>query len=160
MADARFEDADAVPLRLRAIDPEDLRIIAALTQDAVFAPGEMRFDRRRRRFAALLNRFRWERGTGAVPERVQALLIINDVTAAATQGLDMTERELVLSLLAMDFTPGADGTGTLDLVLAGDGTVRLSLECIDVALRDVSRPYAAPSGRVPAHPLDISAGES
>ncbi len=153
MADARFEDAGEAPVRLRALDAEDLKVIAALVQDSVFPVTEMTFDRRRRRFAVLLNRFRWER-TARPPERVQSLLIVNDVMAAATQGLDLSERDTVLSLLSLEFTPGEDGTGTLDLLLAGDGAVRLSVECVDLALRDVTRPYVAPSGKVPSHPLD------
>ena len=153
MADARFEDAGEAPVRLRALDAEDLTVIAALVQDSVFPVTEMTFDRRRRRFAVLLNRFRWER-TARPPERVQSLLIVNDVMAAATQGLDLSERDTVLSLLSLEFTPGEDGTGTLDLLLAGDGAVRLSVECVDLALRDVTRPYVAPSGKVPSHPLD------
>ncbi|MCC5984068.1 MAG: DUF2948 family protein [Rhodobacteraceae bacterium] len=153
MADARFEDAHERPLRLRALDADDLKVLSALVQDAVFPLTEMRFDRRRRRFAVLMNRFRWERDARP-PERVQSLLIVNDVMAAATQGLDLSERDTVLSLLSLDFAPGADGTGTLDLLLAGDGAVRLSVECVDLALRDVTRPYVAPSGKVPSHPVD------
>lgn len=153
MTDARFEDATERPLRLRALDADDLKVLAALLQDAVFPLPEMRFDRRRRRFAVLLNRFRWERDARP-PERVQSLLIVSDVMAAATQGLDLSERDTVLSLLSLAFTPGADGTGTLDLLLAGDGAVRLSVECLDLALRDVTRPYVAPSGKVPSHPVD------
>ena len=158
MADARFEDAAESPLRLRALDAEDLKVLAALVQDAVFPVTEMTYDRRRRRFAILMNRFRWEH-VARPPERVQTLLIINDVLAAATQGVDRADADLVLSLLSMAFTPEADGTGTLELVLAGDGGVRLSVECIDLALRDVTRPYVAPSGRVPSHPLDSADGE-
>jgi hypothetical protein len=61
MADARFEDAGEAPVNLvTAMDAEDLAVISALVQDAVFPATEMRWDRRRRRFALLLNRFRWE----------------------------------------------------------------------------------------------------
>jgi hypothetical protein len=35
--------------------------------------------------------------------------------------------------------------------LAGDGAIALAVETLDVALRDVTRPYLAPSGKVPAH---------
>ncbi|NYS23558.1 DUF2948 family protein [Rhodobacteraceae bacterium 2376] len=159
MADARFEDTNEAPLRLRAQDAEDLKVMAALLQDAVFPVTEMTYDRRRRRFALLVNRFRWEHDARP-PERVQSLLIVNDVLAAATQGVDRAESDLVLSLLSLEFTPGEDGAGTLDLVLAGDGGVRLSVECVDLALRDVTRPYVAPSGRVPSHPQDSADGES
>ncbi len=53
--------------------------------------------------------------------------------------------------LSVEFEPGADGGGRILLVLAGDGAVALEVEALEVVLRDVTRPYAAPSGRVPDH---------
>ena len=157
MADARFSDAREAPLRLRAVDADDLKVISALLQDAVFPVGEMRFQRCKRRFVALVNRFRWEdraaaerRGRGY--ERVQSLLTVDDVRGAATLGIDMAERDTVLSLLSVGFEPGEDGAGRITLVLAGDGAVALDVECIEVALRDVTRPYLAPSRKAPHHP--------
>jgi hypothetical protein len=38
------------------------------------------------------------------------------------------------------------------LTLAGDGAIALEVECLDVTLRDVTRPYAAISGKLPMHP--------
>ena len=60
MTDARFEEGGEGPLRLVAQDAEDLRIISTLVQDAVLSARALKFDPRRRRFALLLNRFRWE----------------------------------------------------------------------------------------------------
>ena len=37
---------------------------------------------------------------------------------------------------------------------AGDGTLAISAECLNVELRDVTRPYIAPSRKVPQHPGD------
>ena len=93
-------------------------------------------------------------------ERVRAVLMIGDVMRVATSGIDRSDKDLVLSLLDIAFEPGADGTGTLLLTLAGDGAIRLEVECLDLLLRDVERPYAAPSGKVPSHPVteDGSAG--
>jgi hypothetical protein len=51
----------------------------------------------------------------------------------------------------MEFTPGADGTGRIALTFAGDGAVALAVEALDVRLDDVTRPYRAPSGKVPRH---------
>ena len=151
--DARFADGREAPLRLRALDIEDLKVVSALVQDAVFPASEMRLIRRGRRLAVLLNRFRWEEG-GRRPERVQALLVVHDVMAAATEGFAPGDADTVLSLLALEFAPGADGTGRLTLTLSGDGAVHLDVECIEVTLTDVTRPYGAPSGRAPAHPED------
>jgi len=155
MADARFEDGGEEPLRLKALDGEDLRVISALVQDAVFPMSEMTWDRTKRRFALLINRFRWEDGARIgehPPERVQSVLVIDDVLAVASQGIDRGAPETVLSLLALDWTEGEDGTGRITLVLAGDGAVAVDVECIDVTLRDVTRPYVAPSRKVPDHP--------
>ena len=125
-------------------------MLSALVQDAVFPITEMRFDRKRRRLALLLNRFRWELA-GRAPERVQAVLSIEDALAVRSQGLDRTDTDTVLSLLALHWHPGPDGTGRLDLVLAGDGTIAVDLEALEITLRDVTRPYRAPSGKAPDH---------
>lgn len=156
MTDARFEDADEGPLSLMAADVADLRVISALVQDAVFPATEMRYEPRRRDFALLLNRFRWEdraaaEAAGRAYERVRAVLSFGDVLAVRTQGIRRGDPDLILSLLAVDFAPAADGAGTVTLTLAGDGAIALEVEALNAALRDVTRPYRAPSGRVPDH---------
>jgi hypothetical protein len=155
--DARFEDGGERPLRLRALDAGDLAVISALVQDAVFPITEMRYDRKRRRFALLLNRFRWEdvapaERRGRAFERVQAVLAIEDVTHVATQGIHRHDRDTILSLLSLTFEPGEDGTGRLVLTLAGDGAVAVDVEALEVTLQDVTRPYIAPSKTRPTHP--------
>jgi hypothetical protein len=152
--DARFEDAHEGPLYLKALEPDEVSVISALTQDAVFPIGEMRWQPKRRRFSVLLNRFRWEEkaaGHRHAPERVRALLVVDDVTRVASQGIDRHETETVLSLLTLAWEPGEDGTGRLLLTLAGDGAIALEVECIDVTLKDVTRPYLAPSHKAPRH---------
>ncbi len=152
--DARFEDGAEAPLNLGAEDPEDLKVISALVQDAVFPVTEMKYDRRQRRFALLLNRFRWEDEGQARhgPERVQSVLVFSDVLSVASQGVDRADKDMILSLLAAEFEPEEDGKGHLILTLAGDGAIRLEVEALDATLKDVTRPYKAPAGRAPNHP--------
>ena len=156
MSDARFEDADENPLRLIAQDGEGLSVLSTLLQDAVFPITEMAFAGKRRRFALLLNRFRWEdrdaaSRAGRGYERVQSLLVFEDVLSVKTQGIDRKDADTVLSLLSIRFTPGQDGMGQVEFILAGDGAIALQVEALDATLRDVSRPYLAPSGHVPRH---------
>ncbi|QBY00109.1 DUF2948 family protein [Rhodophyticola sp. CCM32] len=151
--DARFEDGGDMPLALKALDAEDLKVISALVQDAVFPITEMTWDRSKRRFAVLLNRFRWEdRGRARAPERVQAVLVFEDVMAVSSQDLDQSDHDLILSFLSLDWTPGEDGMGRITLVLAGDGIVAVEVEALEVTLKDVTRPYGAPSKKMPTHP--------
>ena len=49
MSDAKFEDGGDRPLRLKALDSDDLAVMSSLTQDAVFPASEMRWDRKARR---------------------------------------------------------------------------------------------------------------
>ena len=156
MTDARFEDADENPLRLIAQDGEGLSVLSTLLQDAVFPITEMAFAGKRRRFALLLNRFRWEdrdaaSRAGRGYERVQSLLVFEDVLSVKSQGIDRKDADTVLSLLSIRFTPGQDGMGQVEFILAGDGAIALQVEALDATLRDVSRPYLAPSGHVPRH---------
>lgn len=155
--DARFEDGKETPLRLKALDGDDLTVIAALAQDAVFSASDLRWDRRTRRFAVLLNRFRWEDAERATRrgrdfERVQAMLVVEDVLGVKSQGVDRNATDMVYALLSLAFHPGPDGTGQLELTLAGDGVIMLQVEALEVILRDVTRPYTAPSGKAPNHP--------
>jgi len=156
MNDAKFEEGGEAPLHLVAQDAEDLKVISTLVQDAVLPVTELAFDPRHRRFALLLNRFRWEdraeaERAGRAYERVRSILVVEDVRKVQTMGFDRADKDLVLSLLSMEFTSGEDGTGRLTLTLAGDGAIALDVEALDLRLEDVTRPYRAPSGKVPKH---------
>jgi hypothetical protein len=156
MTDARFEDGAERPLLLAAATVEDLAVISALVQDALAEPGEMAWMRRHRRFSVLLKRFRWEDRDRAARagrgfERVQSVLSIEDVTHVSAAGIRPGQRDTILSLLALEFRPGEDGTGRLLITCAGDGDIAVDVESINVTLADVSRPYVAPSGKAPEH---------
>lgn len=153
--DARFEDGTEQPLRLRAENAEDVAVVSALLQDAVAQTSEITWAPRHRRFSLLLNRFRWEdvpaaERQGRSFERVRAVLAIDDVLSARALGIDPADRDLVLSLLAITFDPAEDGMGMLRLIFAGDGEIALHVECVDVRLVDVTRPYLA--RQRPTHP--------
>lgn len=156
-ADARFEDADEAPLHLKAESAEDLPVISALVQDAVLTATDMRWERQRRCFVLLLNRFRWEDKPAAERqqrpfERVRAMLVVGDVLQISTQGLDRRDEATVHALLHLDWQPAEEGAGRLLLTLAGDGAIAIRVECLDVTLRDVTRPYCARAAAPPAHP--------
>ena len=149
--DARFEDGREAPLNIGALDGEDLKVISVLVQDSVFPSSEMKFAAKERRFAILLNRFRWEEGGKRTPERVQSLLHISDVNKVSSQGIDRADKDMILSVLSMEFEEVNAPSGHLTLTLAGDGAIRLDVEALDVALKDVTRPYIAPSKKMPSH---------
>ena len=156
MTDARFEDGAEAPLALMVADAADVGVISALLQDAIFTGADMRYDAKRREFGLLLNRFRWEdrvaaERAGRAYERVRSVLVFRDVQAVQSQGIALKDGDTVLSLLTVLFEAGADGAGRVVMTLAGDGALALEVEALNADLRDVTRPYAAPSRKVPDH---------
>ena len=125
---------------LAANDAEDLEILSARLQDAVGKLADFAYLPKKRRFAALLNRFQWE---GAANLRVRAGLYFDGVLSVRSRNLKMGAPDAVVSLLAIRFLPGEEPAGTVELVFAGGGVIALAVECIDAALRDVSGPWAA-----------------
>jgi|TARA_R110000850_G_scaffold82085_3_gene176318 hypothetical protein len=152
--DARFEDGREAPLNLGALDADDLKVISSLVQDAVFPASEMRWHQKGARFALLLNRVRWE-DTGKTrhaAERVQSVLMFNNVQRVSSQGVNKGDADTILSLLQIEFAETDTPSGDVILTLAGDGAIRLNVEALEVTLKDVTRPYTAPSRKLPEHP--------
>lgn len=137
------------PLRLLAQDSDDVPVISALVQDAVVRPSEVSLDAKQRRFVLLMNRFRWEEAEQE-PRRVRTALRIEGVMKAARKGWPASaDQDAVLELLAVTVTPGEDGAATLDLDFAGPAAVRLDVECVEIALEDLTDPW--PARAKPAH---------
>ena len=154
--DAGFNDALDRPLNLGAQDAEDLQVISSLTQDAVLTVDDLKWNRAERQLVFLLKRFRWEdvelaKQQGRDPERVQSLLVIQNATGLASQGIDRKQADIVLSLMSLEYSGAEDGVGDLILTFSGDGALKAQVDGLDVALRDVTRPYVAPSRQVPNH---------
>jgi len=154
--DARFEDGHEDPLRLRALDVDDLTVISTVLQDAILPVTEISWQPSKNRFALLMNRFRWEDKTSAERqkrpfERVQTMVVVDNVQKISSSGVDIKDKEQVLSVLSISFEETADAAGKLLFTLAGDGAIACSVECLDLTLTDVTRPYGAISKSVPEH---------
>ncbi len=132
-------------LTLAAGDAEDLDIISARLQDAVAPLKEIVYLPKKRRFAALFNRFKWEDKRVGANLRVRSLLHFDDVLSAKSKGLKHGAPDAVVSLLAIRFTPrsGEDPAGTVELVFSGGGAIKLEVECLDAGLSDVGGAWAA-----------------
>lgn len=131
-------------LKLAAADAEDLEMLSARLQDAAGKLKDFVWLPKQRRFVAMLNRFRWEDAKGA-GTRVRAALRFDGVSKVQSFQVKRGASEAVVSLLAINFTPDGEGdpAGVIELVLAGGGTIRLTVECIDAELADQTGPWAA-----------------
>lgn len=142
------------PLKLEARTAEDLAVISAVLQDATLRVGDIAWLGGARRFAAVLNRYRWENDVGesARGERVRAGLRIDFVLRTASRNLPRDLPDRVLDLLAIRAEPGEEGAARLDLVFAGGAEIRLEVECIEARLADLTAPWRA--SRRPEHVVE------
>jgi hypothetical protein len=147
-------------LRLRAVDPLDLSVIAAHLQDAIAQTGDMAYQPDKRRFAVMFNRFMWEdiedrKGRGAKADRnapyrrVRAALHFDGVERVQTQNLKLGAKDGVAELLTLAFEAAGEPAGVVRMTFAGGGAIRLNVECLDAWLTDVSAPW--PTKHRPGH---------
>jgi hypothetical protein len=129
-------------LKLAAADAEDLEVMSARLQDAAGKLKNFTWLPRKRRFAAVLNRLQWEAGGKT---RIRAGLHFDGVLKVQSHRVKLGAGEAVVSLLAVTFKPnaGEDPGGVIEIVLAGGGAIRLTVECIDAELADMTGPWAA-----------------
>lgn len=140
------------PLKLTALDADDLKVVSAHLQDAVLRVGDMRYLPVENRFAAVLNRFDWEsagNGGGEGFIRRRTGLRFDRVLGVKASNIRQGAEDAVLSLLAIEFEPTEEPSGFITLVFSGGGAIRLEAECIEAAMTDLGPVWSTASK--PAH---------
>jgi len=161
-------EAGPAPLRLRAVDADDLQTVAACLQDALVPLSEVAFLKDEHRFVMVANRFRWERPPAATPpqpapgkdapfaerddedggaalyERVNCGICFDRVRAVRYKGLDVRRKSQILNLLTLQSRPDA-----ITLIFAGGAAIQLEVSAILCHLEDLGEPW--PTRWQPAH---------
>lgn len=142
-------------LKLLAFDEEDLQVVSAHLQDALMRGEDMTWQRSTRRFVALFNRFDWEQaladdaGDGQLFERCRCALRFDKVEAIKVKNLRPGDPGQVMELLAITYTPLETPAGRIELVFAGNRSIRLDVECIEAEVTDIGQSWK--TRRKPTH---------
>jgi hypothetical protein len=137
------------PLKLAAEDAEDLDVISARLQDAVAQVQDLVYLPKKKRFAAMFNRFKWEDAAKAKSDaehlRVRTGLHFDRVLSVKSHNIKKGAPDAVISLLAIRYTAkhADDPEGTIELTFAGGGAIRLAVENIDAEMVDIGGEWAA-----------------
>ena len=127
------------PIRMIAMDAEDLAVISAHCQDAVMKAADLEFLAGEKRFVLAMNRFVWEdaKSRKGAYQRRRSVLHFERVDKVSLLGIDRGKRDQVLDLLAITFVESEAPAGTIELAFAGGATLRLCVECIEAKLTDL-----------------------
>jgi hypothetical protein len=140
------------PLRLIALDAEDLAILSAKFQDAQVKIGDMAYLPKTKRFALVAARFDWAALEGGKTERCSSGLHFERVLKVARLGFDQTAAEETLNLLSIMFVPAEPPTGRVLLTFSGAAAVQLDVECLEAQMRDLGTRW--PVDSLPGHLMD------
>lgn len=141
------------PLKLAALDEEDLRVLSAHVQDAVAKVGDIRWSPTSGHFIVPVNRFAWERTSSRYrrgdDQRRRAVLQFDRVISVKAAGVVPHDKDAVVSILAVLFDPVDAPAGIVTVVCSGDASFRLEVECIEARLTDLGSAWSA--GMRPKH---------
>ena len=147
-------DETATPLRLVALDEDDLAILSAHLQDAQIPVAELAYLPSQKRFVLAGKRFDWVKAAAGGCERCAVGLHFERVLGVARVGFTQAETERVLNLLAVHFRPIDAPAGHITLTFSGGSAIRLEVECLEAQMRDLGPRW--PCDKQPAHPLEAA----
>ena len=142
------------PLHLNALDTEDLSVLSAQLQDAVGMVADFAYLPATRRFAAVVNRFRWEMVDGKRKdlERVRTGVHFDNVLSVKARNIVQDRADGILSLLSVQFEAVEEPSGFIVMTFSGDGEIRLEVEALEAQLQDITEGWKTENE--PSHNLD------
>lgn len=136
--------AQSAPLKLVALESDDLAIISAHLQDAVACVSEMAWLPAENRFAMVVSRFDWLLASEqAKSVRRKSGVHFDRVRNARTRNLDLKKSAAMLNLLAIEFVETEAPSGTVTLYFSGDAAIQLDVECVEMAMSDLGPEWKA-----------------
>lgn len=148
------------PLKLIAMDGDDMQIVSAHLQDALVRTADIHWRPSERRVVVALNRFDWETaaGDGHDFRRCQSVLRFERVLSCKCRNVDCgAGKSEVLNLLAVAFSETDAPGGVVTLTFSGGAALRLEVECVEVELADLGPVWGAEI--CPDHALDVPASD-
>jgi hypothetical protein len=138
------------PLRLSALDKEDLHVISACLQDALVPVSGLKYDEQNQQFHFVANRFCWECEPELVEEtpyysRVATGLAFHNVTEVQQKCLEPTNDNELINLLTIQKTDD----NCIHLIFSGGSEIKLMIKDICCHLKDMDEPY--PTKHKPSH---------
>ncbi len=127
------------PLKLVALDKDDIEIVSAHVQDAVLKVADIHWLAAQQRLVLAMNRFDWEEAVGQPPgfHRRRTALRFDRVRALKYRHLSPGKKDAVLNLLAVDFSEIDAPGGAVILTFSDGAALRLEVECLECELVDL-----------------------
>ena len=126
-------------LKLMALDADDLAVISAHVQDARVRTSEIIWRQGEKRLVIGMRRLDWEQTLcgETTQRRLIAALRFDRVLSCKSRHIDLEAQDAVLDLVGIEFHEGEAPSGSVLLVFAQGGALRLDVECLECELTDL-----------------------
>jgi hypothetical protein len=133
------------PLKLIALDPDDISVVSTHLQDAVVKIADIVWLPAEHRLVIGMNRFDWEACGCEDPcyKRRRTALRFDRVMAFRCRGVDCKAKDTVLNLLAVEYDATDAPAGSVTLIFSGGAALRLEVECLECELTDLGPTWDA-----------------
>jgi hypothetical protein len=135
------------PLRLLAFDKEDLAVISTHLQDAEVKPSDVAYLPREKRFALVLDRFDWCSAQSGTLKRRRTGLHFERVLHVRRARFEPAG-DKPCALLSVSFEPSDAPAGNVTLLFADGAAIRLEVECLEAAMKDLGPEWTAEAAPV------------
>jgi hypothetical protein len=127
------------PLKLIALDEDDLAVISAHVQDAHVQAADIVWRQDEKRLVIGMFRLDWEQALSGEPasRRLIAALRFDRVLACKSRNIDLDDPEATLDLVGIEFHPSDPPGGSALLLFNHGAALRLDVECLECELTDL-----------------------
>tara|TARA_B000000609_G_scaffold153339_1_gene141747 strand:- start:329 stop:751 length:423 start_codon:yes stop_codon:yes gene_type:complete len=125
-------------LKLIAQNDEQLTILSSLAQDSIIKSNEMGYDKKNKRFALLMNRYRHEEEN---PSRIRTAIHFDYVESIKSVGIDKESKDEILVLLAIRFEIKSKPSGSIFLEFSNNKSISFDVESVEAFLTDMGEPW-------------------
>ena len=136
-------------LKLIALDKEQLTILSSLTQDSIIKADEIGYDKKSKRIAFLMNRYRHEENE---PSRVRSAIHFDYVSTIKSLGIDIGSSKDILVLLTIRFETSVEPGGSIYLEFSENKSLTFDVENVEAFLTDIGDFWLIPNK--PIHDKD------
>ena len=127
------------PLKLMALDVDDLAVISTHVQDARVQACDIIWRQAEKRLVVGMSRLDWEQTLcgETASRRLISALRFDRVLACKSRKIDPNSPDAILDLLGIEFYQADPPGGSALLLFGHGGVLRLDLECLECELTDL-----------------------
>ena len=134
------------PLKLIALDADDLAVISTHVQDARVNVADILWRQGEKRLVVGMSRLDWEQTLAGEtePRRLVSALRFERVLSCKSRNIDLGDQDAALDLVGIEFHEDEAPGGSALLHFAQGGALRLDVECLECELTDLGPEDIAP----------------